>query len=242
MRKFLASLLFLVFLASPSFAFAAIAVDNVGAYANFGSTSSVTLGGSNGLVFIRVTRGTGATVSGIDVGGVAATLLVSTTGWNQGTEDLWYAKMGSASGAQTVTVSNTGGGNFTPIAYTGVDQSSPIDQSGTGVTNGATSQAITLTPTSANQWMFFAYDTNGGSAITGQTNLVLRSDTVNPCVALNGCRVGDSNGTITNGVGNTQTVSSALNNEWAAVAATFKEATAVPAPPANGIIMVMGEW
>lgn len=195
-------------------------------------------GGGNAavVVFIRSDAG----VTAVTVGGISATKNESRAAADSvGAISMWTAVLGSASGNQTISITGSFG-SFEAIAYTGVDQTTPVDVHTNNHAVSATSIDTSLTPTGSNEWMVLGVDTNGGFAINSQTNVVLRSAAADPCVTLNPCREGDSNGVITGAT--TQTVGSSGAQNWSTVAVTLNPATAVAATPTSIVGLVRAFW
>jgi hypothetical protein len=204
MKKILFTLLILLFCSFHGTAHAAIAFDAVGVQFYTGSgtktDTSITVGSNANTVLFVINSGSAGDPSAMTWNGVALTKAVagsSGTRWLS----LWYL-VAPASGSQTLSITSTNQIYATPISYSGVSQTTPVDQSGyhTGTGSSPSYTTNTLTPANANEWMTSYVQDDAASGLYSVAPMVDRS-TEGP---FNGARTGDSNGTITQSVANTQ--------------------------------------
>ncbi len=150
-----------------------IAYDSVGAGNNGDGTSSITWthvvgSGSNRFMVIGISiRTVAVSVSSITVDGQLATFLRSDVRGTEIKGEIWYL-ISPNSGPKTITVTLSGiskasGGSVT---YTGVEQTSPIDNHGS-VSYGGTTPSMSLTTTASNDWIFSNLAVCGTATITG---------------------------------------------------------------------------
>lgn len=158
----------------------AIAFDNSALKQQNAATSASwthTVTGSNTVGIMGVTFAAGTDVSGTPTwNGVNMTLLLSLS-VGGATFDKSYLYYIVNPGTGTITVNNTGGANYIycgSLSYTGVDQTTPVDASGTGTATG-TSITKSLTTTIDNDWLVsFFVGATGGLFLTAGTNTALR--------------------------------------------------------------------
>jgi len=138
--------------------------------------------GNNRLLLVNIgtysTTGTPATVSSITYGGAALTLVASNVyPTNPQVRSYLYQLTNPTSGSNTISVSFSGytlavGGS---ASYFNVNQTTPIQSSGTNIGSGTT-QSVSLTPTGTYNTLFYAsmmsYQTTSYSVTegSGQTN------------------------------------------------------------------------
>jgi len=137
-----------------------IAYDSAGAGNNGDGTSSITWthvvgSGSNRFMVIGISvRTVTVFVSSVAVDGQSATFLRSDVRGTEVKGEIWYL-INPNMGTKTVNVTLSGvskasGGS---VSYTGVEQTSPIDNHGS-VSYGGTTASISLTTTTNNDWIF----------------------------------------------------------------------------------------
>lgn len=155
---------------------------------------SASTSGSNRILLVPVFTSYGTSgdkISGVTYNGVSMTRVTGATqiDFVSGQSFYLYYLIAPATGTNTVLITATGSGEIygTTVSYTGVDQTSPIDNS-TTTTSGGT---ITLTTVADNCWtLSFGRNTATG-ALTASTGTTQRS-------AGSGLyNIGDSNGAIT---------------------------------------------
>ena len=144
------------------------------------STWSHTCTGSDRILFVGVTVGTGMTVSGVTYNGVSmtqvATLALGGAVFNNG---YIFRLVAPATGANNIVVTASADTFIYAAAtsYTGVDQTTPIDVSGTNSTTG-TSLGLSLTTTKDNDWLvgFWYYGSSDDDFTAGSNTLIRQED------------------------------------------------------------------
>lgn len=160
----------------------AIAYDNAKYQQNTSTSSqsySFTVGtGDNRILLVGVETG-GATFGSNDVitsvtyNGVSLTRINTVANSNR---MYLYYLIAPATGANTLVVTASSSGGLmrsSPVSYSGVDQTSPIDANGTG-TGSTTTMDISLTSTTDNCWMV-AVNENSSGEPTASTGTVKRT-------------------------------------------------------------------
>lgn len=192
----------------------AIAFDNatmgttIGTAASSFTLSHTVNSNANDIVLIAIVSnasGGSDLVTGATYNGVAGTFATRIFEPNQGSSgrylDLYYV-MGAATGAQNA-VANASGATIFQMAvasYTGVNQTTPINNSGTADPQGVTAYSVSTTPSISNCWgvMFTWANINPGATISAGTNISTLRD-YSSTSGMQNVAVGDSNGTITSG-------------------------------------------
>ena len=149
-----------------------IAYDSVGSGNNGDGRANITWthvvgSGPNRFMVIGLAIKTDTvTASSVTVGGQAATLLRSDPRVSEVRGEIWYL-INPDPGSKTVTVTLSGSSKASggSISYTGVDQSSPIDNH-QGVLYAGTSPSVSLTTTTANDWLFSNLAISGTATVT----------------------------------------------------------------------------
>lgn len=181
----------------------AIAYDTSTGSSGTGNTLSFshTFGGDNRFAAVAaIHQLANSGISGITIGGVAATYLTRTK-YTAGNYWVYlYYLPSPASGAQTIAVTASGA-NSSPIAaacisLSGVNQESPINVSGITEQANSTSISKTLTTTTDGCW--------GISALLAFNNTCTNLNVTNSLTQKRQCyddmlAIGDSNGTVANG-------------------------------------------
>lgn len=181
MKRFIAPLLLvgIIGLFAPSAANAAgISYDNaVSTQANTvtNSTYSFTVGScANRVLILGVQFGGSTDVSGTPTyNGVSMTQVgtYSVAGTTFAAVRV-YSLVAPASGSHNVSISNTGGANYiysSIASYCGVDQTTPVETSGTAGPTTNTSLSKSLTTTTSGDWLvgFFSGGSTGASLSAG---------------------------------------------------------------------------
>lgn len=182
---------------------------------------------TNGVLVVALSAATDP--SALTINGVAGTRRVHDTS-NMATPilDLWTVPVGTMSGS--VSWSWTGGSSISTqvSGYSGADQSTTVDQSGSTDCAGCQTATNTITPTVSNSWAIGYAAKNGACAGDSAVNMENRSSPGNP----NALGFGDSNAAITISVAYTQSVTgSGCNQQWSMMQLNIREAAA--AGPAN---------
>ncbi len=164
---------------------------------------------TNGVIVVEVQAN--SAISSVSVNGIAGVQQVhNTSGQAVPILDLWTVAVGTMSG--TVSWSATGGTgvslNF--CGYDGVDQTTPVNTSTQANCAGCNTISTTVTPSIAGCWAVALNRKNGACASGSPVNITNRSLPGND----NAIGFGDSNGTITSGVGYTQTISSGCTQQF----------------------------
>jgi len=150
-----------------------IAYDSVGSGNNGDGTANITWShvvgsGPNRFMMIGVSvKIETVSVLNVTIGGQSATLLRSDVRAGEVKGEIWYL-VNPSPGSKAVTVTLSGlskacGGS---VSYTGVDQSSPIDNH-QAVLYGGTTPSISLTTTLATDWIFSNLAISGTATVTG---------------------------------------------------------------------------
>jgi hypothetical protein len=200
MKKSLWTVLLLVLWATTAHAqIARDAVSSGGAIAYFGVTScldEIVVGsGSNRLLVMSMIT-VEDTIDAVDFNATPMTFLAKVRSPSDLYVQIWY-QVAPAVGNHVVYARNVGGATQTAcimgaVSYTGVDQTDPIDVSGTNTAASVTSITSSVTTVTDNVWTIIAARNNGGpqSPGTGSTNIGLEQDTY-------GYTMYDSNGALT---------------------------------------------
>lgn len=175
MKKLLA---LLILVTTLQFGYAAIAFDNASiANTSAGSSLSYTFAvspGSNRILVCSALANAAQTVTSYTFNGVSLTAAVSKTAATGITEYLYYL-VAPAVGSSTVAVTTSGSLSASScLSYTGVDQSSPIDATATGVDTVTTSYNTTATTVTNNAWVVAGSRTGNGFALTAGANTNVR--------------------------------------------------------------------
>lgn len=241
MKKFLPLLLLIFF---PHFAFAAIAFQSIGAASGLGGSDNIDLGsGSNNFVILQIPGGTSP--SAVTIGGVSGSALFTQAGGGDlAATDVWIVKMGATTGVKTVTVTSSSG-RWRGTAFSGVDQTTPVDTHGGSTVTVQSHVSVSLTPSGSNEWMWSAEDiaVRGGGSESAPTNMTSRSlAQPSGCSgSFTGCNWGDSAGTISGLT--TQTFNwSASNNDWVMVSATINPASAATTVTSQILLLLHPLW
>jgi hypothetical protein len=151
----------------------AYGASTTGNIASGGSFSGPSVSGSNTLGVVAIQGGTSVVVSAITWGGTSMTIVQ--VGSGSGMAALGYLKSPSSGGSVSVTY--TGAGNVSCVAayYTGVDQTNPVEVTGTN-DQASANPTLSLTTAVANDWLVAAYNYNGGSPVAGSNTLLRVSD------------------------------------------------------------------
>jgi hypothetical protein len=202
MRKYL---LILLFIFIPNLVFGAIAIDtNSGGLGSSGSGNFTVGSLTNGWAFFYVVSdNTPDTVTAVTLNGVSGTLVQKNTCSGCNYKYMYSIPLGTVSGSLAWTITGTHADGAIE-SYTGVSQSAPIQSSKETSVSSQNSISLTSTPITDNTWAIVVTGKNGACAVDSLTNITNRYNTA----SANTMGMGDSNGTITNGVGYTQTVTS----------------------------------
>jgi hypothetical protein len=212
MRKLVATLI-LLFAFAPAWANAAVAFDNATMGTVQSANTSMTLSHTvnsnvNDIVLEAVVSNASAgsdLLTGVTYNSVTSTSATNIFEPNQGSSgrylDLYY-NVGTATGAHNAVASASGSTiiQMMTASYTGVNQTTPINNSGTADPQGITAYQVSTTPSISNCWgvMFTWANINPGQSISAGTNIsTLRnysSTSGQQSIAL-----GDSNGVISSG-------------------------------------------
>lgn len=148
-----------------------------------------------------------------------------------------YYLVAPASGTHNVVVSNTGSYSQTfissSISFTGVDQSSPLDTTGSGTQSSSTSNTVTMTTTESNTVLVdMAFISEAGATMTpgsGQTEFYDDSTT-------NGQHIASSYKIVSSSGSNTMSYSKSGSNwPWRSLAAAFVDVEQPSAATDNAI-------
>jgi hypothetical protein len=168
----------LIVLAVPAHAFAAIAFDATVTSVNPASnTVSFTTSGSDRYLVVQVLSSPGDTVTGVTYNGVAMSQIMTSTFGAQANE-LW-GLANPASGTHNIVASFSGAPStvvIDAISYTGAQQTTPIEATGTNSGSG-TSASVSVTTLTDNAWLVGYFRANSASgAFTAGSNTVIRTD------------------------------------------------------------------
>ena len=113
--------------------------------------------------------------------------------------------------------------------FTGVEQTTPIDVSGTSTSSSSTTVATTVSVTASNCWLvFFQKDSSGGVTYTTSVGTLRFGGTADGT----GLVVGDSNGIVSTG-SNTVTLTSSGSTNHGMVMFALKESGSTPITNSN---------
>jgi len=223
MKTLLLALLF--FLIAPQ-AHAAIAFKGAGDGGHSAGTSysnSITVPAGTDLLVIEPVTGGGSAPSAVTVGGIAASHIADcVVSANFGPCGAWYYKS-PASGSVTIAVTGTSADTgFVWSAYSGVDQTNPIDSSNAPAKTTTTSYTMSTTVVATNAWLVgvIGNQSSGGSAGAGTTQRTTQTNGT-----LGGYGVYDSNGTVS--TGSQSLVVTQTNQEISGVVFSLTPAAAV---------------
>lgn len=181
----------------------AIAFDTNSGSIGTGASGNITVGSlSNGLAVVEIDA-TADTVTAVSVNSVSGTLVRKGQPTGGNFKYFYSVPIGTASGSIAWTI--TGSHDDASISsYSGVKQSAPVQSSQVTTVTSNNSVSLTGTATTDGCWAIVITGKNGACAVDSLTNITNRYNTS----SANAMATGDSNGTITNGVGYTQTVTS----------------------------------
>lgn len=170
-----------------------------------GGSGSFSVSGSptNTAAIVWIIQTNAGDVTAVSVAGIAGTKQVENAAiGGAGVLAAWSVPLGSVTGsiAWVVTGSHF---DLNVSVYSGVNQTTPVLLA-TGTTATSNHITCTQTPTVDGCWAVAGTFKNGVCAVDSLTNITNRYDTA----SANGMKQGDSNGTITNGVAYSQTVTS----------------------------------
>ena len=186
-----------------------------------GSSGSVTPGTfSNGLAVVAL-RGDSDTVTAVTVDGVSASLVQTGTCSGCVNVSVWSAPIGDVSGSVSWTVTGAHAYESAIFFYSGVDQTVPIEFSHERAFLSSNSPSMSVTSSSTGSWAFVSNDINGACAPTGGTNITRRYNTS----SWNPIFFADSNGTLTEDVSFTQTMTSSCSQNWYVVQGIISAST-----------------
>lgn len=195
---------------------------------------SHTCSGSNRMLFVVCSALSGDEITGVTYNGVAMTQVAKVASWSPSYFYL-YALQAPATGTNTVEVT-TATSNYKSgcsVSYTGVNQSTTLDNIATHQVNSqASPYQRSLTSVADNCWHLFAVGTNGGALTAQQT--FRAGDTSSPYTC-----VEDNNSPKTPPGSVTLGWTSGSTNNYGSVIASFAPASAGPAgvKTLNGITL-----
>jgi hypothetical protein len=222
----------------------AIAFDSATAYTyNSGRTvtQNHTTSGSDRIAFVHVTVGNlAATVSSATYGGNAMTEVGSAIdNVSGGVRTYLYYYLNPPTSSTTISVSSTGGNPgivISTVSYTGVDQTTPIDNSNAvAVNSNLTTFTGTLTVNTADSWLIYTFRTGNGFAMTASGGSVVRNQPEN--VALGAGCIIDSNSALATG---SRSVSATCSSQFCGgtVIASIKPAAGGGGAPTPTLMMM----
>jgi len=167
------------------------------------ASGNITVGSlTNGWAFVELDASTD-TVTAVSVNSVAGTLVQKGQPSGGNFKYFYSVPLGTVSGSIAWTV--TGTHNDAAISsYSGVKQSAPVQSSQVTTVTSNNSVSLTGTATTDGCWAMVVTGKNGACAVDSLTNITNRYNTS----SANSMVMGDSNDTLINGVGYTQTVTS----------------------------------
>ena len=213
----------------PITVFGAIAIDtNSGSLGSAGSGNFTVGSLTNGWAFFYVVSdNTPDTVTAVTLNGVSGTLVRKNTCSGCNYKYMYSIPLGTVSGSLAWTITGTHADGAIQ-SYSGVDQTNPIQSSKETSVSSQNSISLTSTPTTDGTWALVVTGKNGACAVNSLTNITNRYSTAG---GANTMGMGDSNGTITNGVGYTQTVtSSGCAQNHSLIQAILEPSVAVSSP------------
>lgn len=229
MKKILTTL---VILSTIYTGFAAIAFENKTAASTVNPTPlsfSCTSSGTDRIAFVSATSNGGFTVSSVTYNGVAMTQVGSKS---DGPTQYLYYIVNPPTGASTVTITTTGSAVAGSCStYSGVDQTTPIDNSTTTGTVTTTSFSSTVTVNTNNSWTLATSRAASASALTAGAGTTLRNQV--EATFFGGGGIWDSNGPLSTGA-NTLTVTSASQQFGGAIMVSIKPSGSATAPNTLG--------
>jgi hypothetical protein len=176
------------------------------------------------ILFVGVTTTTGKTISSITYNGVSMTQSGSTSGTAGVINSLYYL-VSPATGSNTVSITQSAGGNITSssICYSGASTTGQPDATSVGGPTSTTSYSQSVTSVADNCFAVLYGDANGGLTLTAGSNTTVRNQ---PEVAFTGAFLVDSTALKTPAGTFTLAVTSG-SQSFAGCMASFKPASAV---------------
>jgi hypothetical protein len=175
------------------------------------------------ILFVGVTTG-GTTISSITYAGVAMTQSGSSSGTAGVTNRLYYL-VSPATGSNTVSITQSSGGNIVScsICYSGASTTGQPDATSVGGPTTTTSYSQSVTSVADNCFAILYGDANGGLTLTGGSNTTVRNQ---PEVSFTGAFLIDSTALKTP-AGTFTLAATSSSQTFAGCMASFKPAASV---------------